>query len=227
MRAISARFLALFCLILTFSVPALAAPGDGKPMPGYVRVRLETSMGNIVLALDQKRAPQTTANFMKYVDDSRLDGTSFYRASRGKRDPKHGFIQGGIDTDYRRTIIPGVPLEPTTKTGIHHLDGTISMARHEQLNSATGNFSIMVGANPALDGRPGYAGYAAFGHVISGMAVVKRILARPTCCGSGMMFGQMIKQRVKIIRAVRLDGTAKPTGDVKPWLIVPLDKNSK
>lgn len=214
-------FFAILALLLA-SLPGQAvAQSATKPTSGFIRVRLETDMGNIVLALNERRAPKTVANFMIYVDDGRLDGTSFYRAFRRKNDPKSGFIQGGIDTEARRVYFPQVELEPTDQTGLKHLDGTISMARHKDPNSGTGNFSIQVGANPTLDARPGYAGYAAFGQVVAGMDVVKRIMARDTCCGRGVMFGQMIKDRVAIKRAVRLDGKAKPSGTVKPWLVAP------
>ncbi|MBB5988003.1 peptidylprolyl isomerase [Sphingobium lignivorans] len=215
------RFLLALVAFLLLPLSALQAQpaSASRPTPGYVRVRLETSMGNIVLALDAKRAPLTTKNFLVYVDDGRLDDTTFYRATRHKGDPKTGFVQGGIDTDARRIYFPTVPLEPTDKTGIRHLDGVISMARHKDPDSGTGNFSIQVGPNPTLDARPGYPGYAAFGHVVAGMDVVKRILALDTCCGRGVMFGQMIKNRVTIVRAVRLDGKPAPTGAVKPWLM--------
>jgi len=214
----------LFALVLLAFLPllsasAIAAPSANRPMPGYVRVKLETSMGDIVIALDAKRAPKTTTNFLIYVDDGRLDNTSFYRATRHKGDVKAGFVQGGIDTEARRVYFPTVPLEPTDQTGLKHLDGTISMARHKDPDSGTGNFSIQVGPNPTLDARPGYAGYAAFGQVVAGMDVIKRILALDTCCGRGVMFGQMIKKPVTIIRAVRIDGTSKPSGAVRPWLM--------
>lgn len=192
-----------------------AAPASEPPV---VRVRLVTSAGSIVLALEAQRAPQTVANFLRYVDDGRLEGTHFYRAARRKGDPAKGFVQGGIGTDARR-ILPSVPLEPTSKTGITHLSGTISMARSVNPNSAHGNFSIMVGDNPTLDARPGKPGYAAFGRVVGGMDVVRRMLAMPTGGGRDEMRGQMILDRVKILRAERIDGTAKPTGRPKPWLI--------
>jgi peptidyl-prolyl cis-trans isomerase A (cyclophilin A) len=207
------------CLLALFPMTAGSAQSAVKPTPGFVRVRLETDMGNIVLALNARRAPKTVANFMVYVDDGRLDGTSFYRAFRRKDDAKSGFVQGGIDTEARRVHFPTVELEPTNKTGLRHLDGTISMARHKEPHSATGNFSIQVGANPTLDARPGFDGYAAFGQVVAGMPVVRRILALDTCCGRGVMFGQMIRKRVTIKRAVRLDGTPSPSGAVKPWLM--------
>jgi peptidyl-prolyl cis-trans isomerase A (cyclophilin A) len=215
------RFLALLVVALTPLVPAHAA-SDGRPVPGYVRVRIETSMGNIVVALDPKHAPRTVDNFMKYVDDGRFENTKFYRASRAKSDPtRRGFIQGGIDTDFRRTLVPLVPLEPTSKTGLKHVDGTISMARHKEPDTASGNFSIFVGPSPYMDAAPGRPGYAAFGHVVSGMDVVRKIMALPTCCGKGPMFGQMIKQDVQIVRAVRLDGKPAPTTVVRPWLFQP------
>jgi len=191
---------------------------QSRPIPGMVRVRIVTEEGNIVLALDARRAPRTTANFLAYVDDGRLDGTDFYRASRRQSDPKFGFIQGGIRTDARR-ILPSPPLEPTNVTGIRHLDGTVSMAHGSNPDSATGNFSIMVGANPSLDARGGYRGYAAFGRVVAGMDVVRRILAKPTGGGRGVMRGQMILPPVRILRAERLDGTPRPTGRPKPWLL--------
>jgi peptidyl-prolyl cis-trans isomerase A (cyclophilin A) len=218
------RLFACLLVLMLPLLPAGAAPANKSmsgPRPGYVRVKFETDAGVIVVALDAKRAPKTTANFLLYVDDGRLDGTSFYRASRNKAAPGQGFIQGGIDTDFRRTIVPSVVLEPTSQTGIKHLDATITMARHKLPNSATANFSLTVGPAPFLDARPDSPGYAAFGHVVSGMDVVKKILARPTCCGKGPMFGQMLKQQAKIIRAVRLDGTAKPTTFVRPWLMMP------
>ena len=207
------RFLVL---ILALFLAANSVP----QAPGTVRVRLVTSAGAIVLALDAKRAPKTVANFMAYVDDGRLDNTEFYRATRRKLDPRFGFIQGGIAQDARR-MLPPLPLEPTSQTGIKHLDGTVSMAHGINENAANANFSIMVGPNPGLDAHPGNNGYAAFGKVISGMDVVKRILALPTGGGRDAMKGQMILAPIKIIRAERLDGVAKPSGRVKPWLIGP------
>lgn len=212
------RFLSVVALAASLLVSSSPALPQAKPAPGTVRVRLVTSAGPIVLALDGKRAPKTTANFMKYVDDGRLDGTKFYRAAPRKGDPGHGFIQGGVGTDARRTLSP-VVLEPTDKTGIRHLDGVVSMAHAANPDSATGNFSIMVGPNASLDARGKNRGYAAFGKVVSGMEVVRKILAMPTCCGREAMKGQMIQPPVQIVRAQRLDGVAKPTGLSKAWLI--------
>ena len=208
------RFLIPFALAL-LAVPSSAS---AQARPGEVRVRIVTSAGAIVLALDARRAPKTTASFLAYIDDGRLDGTLFYRATRRKTDPKHGFIQGGIGTDARR-VLPSPPLEPTSKTGLRHLDGSVSMAHGANPDSATGNFSIMVGSNPSLDARGSYRGYAAFGRVVAGMDTVRRILALPTGGGRDAMKGQMILSPVRIVRAQRLDGTPHPTGGVKPWLL--------
>ena len=188
--------------------------------PGIVRVRLDTIGGPITLALDARRAPQTTANFLRYVDDGRFDDTTFYRAARGKADPTRGFIQAGIRTDAKR-ILPSFSFEPTNRTGIRHLDATISMARGDDPASAGGNFVLTVGPTPQMDARPGYKGYAAFGRVVGGMEVVKRILAEPSGGGFDSMKGQMILRPVRLIRAVRIDGTAKPTGGPKVWLLTP------
>jgi len=66
------------------------------PLGDVVRIRLETDAGPILLALDHRRAPVTTENFVAYVDQHRFDGTTFYRAARQAGDPRHGFVQGGI-----------------------------------------------------------------------------------------------------------------------------------
>ncbi|CAN5394776.1 peptidylprolyl isomerase [soil metagenome] len=214
------RFPVPFVLSLAaFLLPtAGGARPESRATPGLVRVRILTSDGPMVLALDARHAPKTTANFLAYVDDGRFDDTLFYRAARRKIDPKLGFIQAGIGTDARRSL-PPVAHESTDMTGIRHLDATVSMARGGKPGSAMGNFFITVGATPHMDARADYAGYAAFGHVASGMDTVRRILAKPTGGGSEEMKGQMILKPVRLISARRLDGVAKPTGGVKPWLL--------
>jgi peptidyl-prolyl cis-trans isomerase A (cyclophilin A) len=194
------RQLIAAALALMIATPALAAPAK-------VRVALKTSEGTFVLALDMRHAPITAGNFLAYVDQKKLDGTQFYRAARALGNAKRGFIQGGVHRDARRSLLP-IAHEPTSKTGIHHVDGTISMARREP-GTAQGEFFILVGDAPAMDAQPGgrgdSAGYAAFGRVISGMPVVKRILAARTWPGgSGAMKGQLIKKPVEIIEAKRL-----------------------
>jgi peptidyl-prolyl cis-trans isomerase A (cyclophilin A) len=204
-----------FWLILLFLL--LSVSTSFAKEPAIVRVRLITTAGAITLALDARRAPATTANFMAYVDDGRFEDTSFYRSARRKTDASMGYIQGGTRTDIRRNL-PPVAHEPTSKTGIRHQDATISMARGGDPGTAMGNFFITVGATPFMDASGDYPGYAAFGRVIAGMNVVGRILAEPTGGGVGPMRGQMILRPVRIVRAERLDGVAKPSGRAKSWL---------
>ena len=205
----------LFLLPLTALLLAAAPASQGEPPT--VRVRLETSAGPIVLAIDVRHAPITAKNFLAYVDDGRLDGTSFYRAARKEGHPGLGFVQGGIGTDARRRL-DILPLEPTSKTGLRHVDGAISMARYAATTSGSANFSMLSGPAPNLDARPGSPGYAVFGKVAEGMDVVKRILAMPTAAGGeGAFKGQLLLRPVILLRAVRLDGTPKPTGRPQMW----------
>ena len=190
------RPLASLALVLV----ALPAVASATPPP---RVALETSLGRIVVELATRQAPITAANFLRYVDEKRLDGTSFYRAARAKGAPKVGFVQGGIRHSYTR-MLPPIAHEPTSRTHLHHVDGTISMARDEP-GSATGDFFIIVGPGSSLDAKASDPGYAAFGHVVSGMDVVRRILAGATVVqtGVGATKGQMLVQQIPITSAHR------------------------
>jgi len=172
--------------------------------PAATRVAIRTDEGTITVALEPRRAPVTTANFLRYVDAHRLDGTRFYRAARGQRDPAIGLVQGGIDHDLPRSFLP-IAHEPTSRTGLRHVDGTISMARNE-VGSAMGDFFIVVGPAPYLDARPNYPGYAAFGRVTAGMDVVRRILAKPTYPGglSRATLNQTIRRPVRILSVRRV-----------------------
>jgi peptidyl-prolyl cis-trans isomerase A (cyclophilin A) len=212
--------------LLGFLCLALSGCGDGPPAPAaanasanaaapsaplgdLVRVRLETDAGPIVLELDHRHAPVTTENFIAYVDQHRFDNTVFYRSSHVPHDAGHGFIQGGIRHNYR-LLLPPIPLEPTSRTGLLHRDGTISMARTTP-DSAMGDFVISIGAQPGMDAGPhapgDHLGYATFGRVVEGMDVVRRIHAMPADpnAGSGSMRGEMLSQPVRILSARRAD----------------------
>jgi peptidyl-prolyl cis-trans isomerase A (cyclophilin A) len=204
---IRTTLLALSLMLMPLSAHAQdTAPFPPPPSASDVQVALDTGEGRIVLALDPVHAPLTTANFLKYVDQKRLDGTAFYRSMRFG--PDTGLIQGGARGDPRR-VLPPVAHEPTTQTGIVHGPGTISMARYEP-GSATADFFITADTMPSLDADPSRqgdnAGFAAFGHVIEGMDVVKRILSAPTSPteGEGVMKGQMLEPKVPILTARRL-----------------------
>lgn len=210
------RLFTLAVLVTSLLFPAaVTAQRADRATPGWVRVRLETAAGPMVLALNARRAPVTTANFLRYVDDGRFDGVSFYRTARNKRAPRYGFIQSGIRTDARR-FLDMIPHESTRKTGMKHLDMTISMARKGPPGSANGNWFITVGPIPSMDWTPASPGYAAFGRIVSGKDVVRRILASPT---GQQMNGTLMLKPVRVNRAVRLDGVGKPSGRPRPWLI--------
>ena len=180
-----------------------------SPAQAKTRVSIQTSEGNILVDLDMKRAPVTAGNFLRYVDEKRFDGTSFYRAARTRNAEKSGFVQGGIRHGLRRSR-PPIAHEPTSKTGLKHVDGAISMARNAP-GTAMGDFFITVGPAASMDARPGKAGdnlgYAVFGKVVGGMNVVRHILAAPTVpgAGSGGMKGQMITAPIRIIAARRAE----------------------
>jgi peptidyl-prolyl cis-trans isomerase A (cyclophilin A) len=176
------------------------------PLGDIVRVRLDTEAGPILLALDHKKAPVTAANFVRYVEAKRFDGTFFYRAARTKGATGRGFVQGGIRHSARRSF-PPIAHEPTAKTGLRHVDATLSMARAAP-TGAMGDFFIIVGgAMPSMDSKPGAPGFAAFGRVEEGMDVVRALLAAPTVAnaGRGPMRGQMIEKPVRILRARRVE----------------------
>ncbi|MEI9852518.1 MAG: peptidylprolyl isomerase [Sphingomonas sp.] len=172
------RHLIALSAALFLAMPAAAqtdAPAPA-PAPRTVKVAIETSEGRIVAAIEVERAPVTAANFLRYVDQKRLDGTVFYRSVQVQ--PRFGFVQFGVQNAPKR-VLPPIKHEPTTLTGIKHLDGTLSIGRFEP-GSARGDFTIMVGDQPGMDadpGRPGdNLGYAAFGRVVEGMEVVHKIL---------------------------------------------------
>lgn len=184
-----------------------AKAGPPAPLPDIVRIRLDTEAGPILLALDHKRAPVTAANFVRYVEAKRFDGTFFYRAARTKGAAGRGFVQGGIRHSARRAF-PPIAHEPTGETKLKHVDGTISMARAAPAG-AMGDFFIVVGgAMPAMDSKPGAPGFAAFGRVEKGMDTVRALLAAPTVpnAGRGPMRGQMIEKPVRIVAARREPG---------------------
>ena len=187
------------------SVSPAPATAAEAPKADLVPVAIDTSLGRIVVALDQGRAPVTTANFLRYVDSKRFDGQTFYRAM--KNGPDGGLIQGGVTSDARK-LLPPIAHEPTSQTGLKHVAGALSMARLTP-GSAKADFFILTTDIPGFDaGGPGgdADGFAVFGHVVEGMDVVKAIYAAPTSPtkGEGVMKGQMLEPRVTIIKAARV-----------------------
>lgn len=166
-------------------------------------VLIKTELGDITVEIFEKKAPVTASNFLKYVDESRFKGACFYRVVRMDNQPRDKIkievIQGGLIYTHREKILPPIEHETTQKTGVLHLDGSISMARN-QPGSAASEFFICVGDQPELDfdgkRNPDGQGFAAFGKVVAGMDVVKKIHQLPAD-------GQMLISRVAIQDVVR------------------------
>ncbi len=180
--------------VMVHATPQVTPPIEAAaPKDDLVRVALETSAGRIVVALDAKRAPVTSANFLAYVTSGKFDGEIFYRAMPYGQG---GLIQGGIRTDGRK-LTPAIAHEATTATGIKHIAGTISMANAGP-GTAKSDFFILTTDVPAFD-----ASFAAFGRVVEGMDVVKKILVAPVSAtkGEGAMKGQMLEPGITIVKA--------------------------
>ena len=179
------------------------------------RVRLETDAGPIVLQLYADKAPGTVANFLRYVDGKRYDGATFYRVVRldnqATSPVKIEVIQGGVGPDTTR-MFPPIAQETTQKTGLKHLDGTVSLARGAP-NSGASEFFICINDQPELDfggkRNPDGQGFAAFGRVVEGMDVVRRIQQGetgqpgPTNAYSNPM--QLLKNPVRIQTVRRIE----------------------
>ncbi len=206
------RLLALAAALAAGPVLADPSPEAPPPTPAPTtprpRVALTTSKGVIVIELASDKAPISCENFLHYTRTGRLDGTSFYRASKAGDDPPTGLIQGGPGTDGSR-LFPPIAHESTLKTGLRHVDGTVSLARLEP-GTATCDFFICIGAQPYLDADPSQSGdnlgFAAFGQVVEGMDVVRAILVSPVSPteGEGPMKGQMLDPKIPILTARRV-----------------------
>jgi peptidyl-prolyl cis-trans isomerase A (cyclophilin A) len=181
------------------SIASAQAPAAAKE--DLVRVALDTDKGRIVLALDQGRAPVTTANFLAYVDKGFFNGESFYRAFKYGAG---GIVQGGVRSGGRQ--LPPIAHEPTSLTGLSNKAWTIAMANAGP-GTTRSDFFIMTTDIPAFDAKGADIGFAAFGRVVEGQEVVKAILAAPVSPtkGEGAMRGQMLEPAVKIVKAERVD----------------------
>jgi peptidyl-prolyl cis-trans isomerase A (cyclophilin A) len=161
------------------------------------KVQLKTSMGDIVLELNEAKAPKTVANFLQYVRDKLFDGTVFHRVMDGF------MIQGGgMDASLKEkpTRAP-IPLE--ADNGLKNDRGTIAMARTGNPNSATSQFFINVVNNDMLNApKPDGHGYAVFGRVVQGMDVVDKI--RTVATGNQGMHQNVPTKPVTILSATEV-----------------------
>jgi peptidyl-prolyl cis-trans isomerase A (cyclophilin A) len=168
------------------------------------QVLIQTELGDITVEIYQKKAPITASNFLKYIDEDRFEGASFYRVVRMDNQPNNDIkievIQGGLGFAESEKRLPSIKHETTDVTGIQHKDGVISMARNEP-GTASSEFFICIGDQPELDfgGRrnPDGQGFAAFGRVIEGMNVVREIQKQPAD-------GQMLNPKIKIFKIIRV-----------------------
>ena len=166
-------------------------------------LRIETTVGSIVVQLDPARAPRTTAGFLRCAESPYAKRWVFYRAVRPGNQSAHRpiqVIQGGLNAD--NSPFPNLPLESTRRTGLRNIAGTIAIPRDTAPNTGSPcDFFINMVDNPLLDAdhSPDGYGYAVFGRVVSGMDVARRIeFSR----ASGER-GQYLSPKIRIIRIIR------------------------
>ena len=203
--------LAAAALLVTSPVFAQSEPEVQSREYATQLVLIETTMGDFTVSIETERAPITAANFLRYVDEDRFDGTHFYRAMHlDWGEPPNGLLQGGTQMDPDRVLDP-IAHEPTSQTGLSHTNGALSMARYDP-GTATGDFSIMIKDQTGLDADPTSSdpnlqlGFAVFGYVVDGMDVVQAIHALPPDPekGEGWMKGQLLAEPVEIVDVRRL-----------------------
>ncbi len=173
--------LKLFTIITCLALVACNEPAYKNP-----HIVIETGLGDIEVELFPEQAPKTVAAFLSYIDSGFYNNTSFYRVLKTEELPSEtntGIIQGGMwqTNPAKKIMIPGIIHETTKQTGLTHESGTISLARLEP-GSGNTEFFICIGDQSPLDaGRKGTEdgqGYAAFGRVFKGMAIVRKIQAK-------------------------------------------------
>lgn len=176
-----------------------------EPIPDRPRVLIQTTAGELEVELEAKAAPKTVENFLRYVHEGWYADGSFFRTVRMDNQPndavKIQVVQAQANPAKEKELLPPILLERTKDTGLQHLDGTISMARSEA-DSGRDHFFICIGDQPELDfggkRNPDGQGFAAFGRVVKGMEVVRKI-------HESAADGQQLKPAIAIQRAVRLN----------------------
>ena len=195
----------LWCVGVAVSALAQStnlAPAAGPPA---VRVRIETALGNMEAELDTQHAPITVSNFLRYVDAGRYRNGDFFRTVTPSNQPtnkvKIEVVQAEANITKESDLFPPIPLERTRDTGLHHLDGSLSMARGLP-DSAQDSFSICIGNQPDLDfggkRNPDGQGFAVFGRVVQGMDVARKIQVAPAK-------GQTLMPPIRISIIVRIN----------------------
>ena len=171
---------------LLLIVPLLTGSGAAQSGGASPHVVVQTELGDIEIEVDTAHAPGTAANFLKYVDARHYDGGTWHRTVKMDNQPdnqiKIEVIQAGVNPDRAKDGFPPIPLERTNQTGLLHKDGAVSMARGAA-DSATSGFFVCINDQPSLDfggmRNADGQGFAAFGQVVRGMDVVRRIQQAP------------------------------------------------
>ena len=161
-------------LMISFACPSGADSSENEPSTGPPAVVFSTSLGDITIELYPDKAPITVENFLQYVDSGFYDGTIFHRVIPGF------VIQGGGLTSDMKQKPTRPPIENEADNGLKNKTGTLSMARTQDVNSATSQFFLNLTDNPFLDHGVRDFGYAVFAKVIEGMDVVNQIAQVPT-----------------------------------------------
>lgn len=196
----------LVALLAGTLLPPPAARVEERPGKDgtVIRVLIKTDMGDIEAELYPAKAPRTVANFLRYADGKFYDGGRFHRTVTRDNQPdnkvKIEVVQAGVDPARTKGEFPPIKLERTRDTGLSHKDGTLSMAR-DGPDTATADFFVCVGDQPDLDfggkRNPDGQGFAAFGRVVRGRDVVRKIQASTAD-------GQTLTPPVKILAVRRL-----------------------
>jgi peptidyl-prolyl cis-trans isomerase A (cyclophilin A) len=182
-----ARLAAAGAALMIFSRFAHSCEVPGVHLPAglpIARVTLDTEAGEIAIAVDLKHAPLTACNFLKYVAAGAYSAGYFGRTVRPDNQSTAAVaiavIQAYANKDF--VVFAPIALERTNNTSLHHLDGTVSMARKTP-DDATAQFFICIGDQPELDfdghRNPDGQGFAAFGKIVRGMPIVQRIQMGP------------------------------------------------
>ena len=174
-----------------------------------VVVVFETAAGNFEVAVDVAQAPITGANFLRYVDTGAYNGGNFHRTVRPETETRTDYpiqvVQASAAKGFKS--YPEIPLERTSGTGLKHLAGTISMARGPSPGSATSDFFVCITDTPENDfgGRRNAdgQGFAAFGQVVAGMDVIRKVQTSPTQMGAGGRSTQNLQPPIAILKAYR------------------------
>jgi cyclophilin family peptidyl-prolyl cis-trans isomerase len=197
------KFFQTMAFIISLTITSLCFSQTTAP-----KVSLQTNVGEIIIELNPKSAPVSTANFLSYVNERFYDGVIFHRVI------KDFMIQAG---GHRFDMTPKPPSKPPivneSNNGLKNLKYTVAMARTRVPDSATSQFFINHKDNAFLDGQKGRPGYAVFGKVVKGIDIVEKIATTQT--KNIERYGNVPVKTISIIKAVVVKNPpAKPT--VKP-----------